>query len=150
MSRESIKLGESTYYVRPMPPFQGLRVLGDLQAKFGPGLSELLQDGFVVSGPAFAAAARRLSMALPGEELERLAWMLLDPECVSVEGKGEPAVKLDAAAQTRHLRGAHDVVALALFVAEVNFRPFWAESDSLISKVRSLIPVRRSDASAPN
>lgn len=148
--RESIKLGESTYYVRPMPPFQGLRVLGDLQARFGPGLSELLQDGFVISGPALAAAATRLSMALPGDEMERLARMLLDPECVSVEGKGEPAVKLDAAAQARHLRGAHDVVALALFVCETNFRPFWAGSDSLIGRVRSLLPARQSEGSAAN
>lgn len=148
--RESIKLGESTYYVRPMPPFDGLRVLGDLQAKFGPGLSELLEDGFALSGPALSAAATRLSMALPGAELERIARMLLDPECVSVEGKGEPAVKLDAAAQAKHLRGAHDIVQLCIFTAVVNFRPFWDGEQSLIGQVRSLLPARPSDVSALN
>ena len=148
--RESIKLGESTYYVRVMPPFDGLRVLGDLQAKFGPALSELLEDGFALSGPALSAAATRLSLALPGAELERIARMLLDPECVSVEGKGEPAVKLDAVAQAKHLRGPHDIVSLALFVAQVNFRPFYSGDDSLIGRVRSLLPPKPSDASALN
>lgn len=148
--RESIKLGESTYYCRPMAPFDGLRVLGDLQAKFGPALSELLEDGFALSGPALAAAATRLSMALPGDEMQRLARMLLDPECISVEGKGEPAVKLDAAAQARHLRGAHDIVRLCIFVASTNFAPFYEGEQSLIGQVRSLLPAKQSDASAPS
>lgn len=148
--RESIKLGESTYYVRPMPPFQGLRVLGDLQNKFGPGLSELLEDDLSFTGRQVAAAATRLSMTLPGDEMERLARMLLDPECVSVEGGGEPAVKLDAAAQTRHLRGAHDIIALCVFVFQVNYRPFWQEEGNPISGAISLLRANRPGVSAPS
>lgn len=148
--RESTKLGESTYYVRPMPPFQGLRVLGDLQAKFGPGLSELLEDDLSFTGPQLAAAATRLSMTLPGDEMERLARMLLDPECVSVEGGGEPAVKLDKMNQDKHLRGAHDIIALCVFVFQVNYRPFWAGEGSPISGALSLLRANRPVASAPN
>lgn len=96
--QKEITIGETTFVVHTIPPFQALAVLGDLQKELAPVLGALAEgEGQSVD---FAKVAEVLSPRLSGEALLKWTEKLLRPEYVSVVINGN-AVGIDK--ETREL-----------------------------------------------
>ncbi|EDJ87765.1 hypothetical protein CGSHi22121_00962 [Haemophilus influenzae 22.1-21] len=100
MARSEIQIGESTFFVQKFSVMDQLRIFGDLQKTLVPSLAKVI--GFSDEKPKdatsaqlaelaqksaanFAQGLQDLSQLLSGQELVKLADMLIKPELVTVQ-----------------------------------------------------------------
>lgn len=125
-SRKKIEIGDGNiYYVQQYPPFEGMKVLGEMQKIILPALGGAA-TGFSLDGTlgtGVAGGLLNLSQNLDAEKLERLTKLLLNPEYVSVKVKGEKsAVRLDEDKIAEIFTGRYfDMLVLCYEVAKENF-----------------------------
>lgn len=117
----SITLGANTYYVRPFAPRFGMKVWGDLWAKFGPAVAHLLaaED----RGGGLSGAAETLFSSLPGDEQVRMFSLVVQPDYVSVtQTPPDGAVKLTDTEVDRRM-DLTEMFDLWWFAVRVQFGP---------------------------
>jgi len=156
---KEIPLAGSIFYVRKFEPLKALQILGDLQKMlFGPMAAAMAsRSGGVEVQPganladamatvsnsqadaAFGEALLKLSERLSGEQLRKLAEMLLNPDYVSVkiQGQGE-AVKLNEGAVNLSLPDVTDLILLCGEVVKHNYSSFGTRVRDLIGRVPSI------------
>lgn len=136
---KSKAIGDYTYYVRPFPPLDALRLLGDLQAVVTSSLG-----GAVSTDDAGAESVldRKVDVAsmiaglggkLTGNVLVGFADRILDGDYVSVQMKGEDTpTRLDANI-VNSIFGGHvkNMLELMWFVLEVNYADFFESAPNL-------------------
>lgn len=133
---KSKKIGENTFYVRPLPPLQALKLYGDLQktvtASLRGGLtsnsnSENLSDALLGSEINIGNIIAQLGENFSGEVLAQFSERLLNADYVSVKPKGETeAVMLDDGMINQLFTGGIvEMLKLEFFVIEVNFGDFF-------------------------
>ena len=149
------EIGGRTFYVLRMPPFEALKVFGDLQRDLLPALGALgpavLGDKGTekIDADAFAAAVRQASMALDGASLDRWAKRLLVPERVSFEADDTEPQKLAPARFDAAFGEFTDIIELLYRVIVLEFAgPFgqWLSRTGLAGRLADLT----SSASTPN
>ncbi len=149
---KSKKIGENTYYVRPLPPLKALKLYGDLQKtvtaalKNGlipAGATEDLKESLLDSQINIGNIIAQLGENFNGEVLEQYAERLLNEDYVSVKRKGEDeAVMLDEATMNDIFTGnILEMLKVAFFVVEVNFGDFFALIPNL-SGVREMLAMK--------
>ncbi len=148
----TVTLGETTFYLRKMDPFQSLAILGDLQADILPPLGYLIgkresvpalpgEAPKEVSSADFPSAMRELSGHLRGPQITAWADRLLDPDYISFTLNGRDA-KL-----TREMRGlafqdVGDILELMAEVLTLNYADFfvrWADRIGLAPDLQSML-----------
>ena len=127
-ARKEIFFGNDIFYVQQFPPFEGMKVLGELQKIICPALSGAT-IGFKDSGilaEVLGGGLMMLSEKLDGESMEKICKMLLNPQYVSVkiDGKGE-AERLTEEKIAEIFTGRYfDMIILAVKIAKINFMDF--------------------------
>lgn len=130
------KIGENTFYVRPLPPLTALRLYGDLQktltASLRGGLttkgeSDSITETLLNSDINIGNIIAQLGANFNGEVLTQFTERLLDKDYVSVKPKGETeAVVLDEQMVNELFTGnILEMFKLEFFVIEVNFGDFF-------------------------
>lgn len=131
------KIGENTYYVRPLPPLKALKLYGDLQKTLTAalknglipnGATEDLKENLLGSQINVGNIIAQLGENFSGEVLEQYAERLLNEDYVSVKRKGETeAVMLtDDVVNDIFTGNVLEMLKVAFFVVEVNFGDFFA------------------------
>ena len=113
------------YYVQQYPPFEGMKVLGELQKIIFPAIGGAA-TGFNIDGTlgaGLAGSLLNLSQNLDAENLEKITKLLLNPQYVSVKVEGEKsAVRLDEMKIAEIFTGRYfDMLVLCYEVAKENF-----------------------------
>lgn len=128
-ARKEINIGDGNiFYVQQYPPFEGLRVLGELQKVICPSLSGavigLKNDGFI--GDGLAGGLMTLSENIDADKMEKLSKMLLNPQYVAVKIKGsKEVVALTEDVVNQIFTGRYfDMLYLMFKVAKENFLNF--------------------------
>lgn len=126
-ARKEISIGDGNiYYVQQYPPFEGIKVLGELQKIILPALGGaavgINQGGFL--GDGLAGGLMNLSQNLDAENLERITKLLLNPQYVSVKVEGaKSAVRLDEMKLAEIFTGRYfDMLMLCYEVAKEIFK----------------------------
>lgn len=143
------KIGANTFYVRALPPFQGLKLYGDLQK----AITAALKGGLTSNGETedmkevllgaqinIGAILAQLGESFNGEVLAQFSERLLDAEYVSVKIKGEEeAIMLTEDVINELFTGKLvELLKLEKFIIEVNFGDFFALIPNL-SGVREML-----------
>ena len=129
--RTEIKLGADTFFVQQFPPFEGLRVMGELQKIILPALGGAAvgtsnSNNFL---EGLSGGLMLLAENLDGDKLEQLSKMLLRPDYIAVDvgstGDRKNYRRLDESTIDTLFTGRYlDLVILMIKVAEVNFLDF--------------------------
>lgn len=130
------KIGAHTFYVRALPPLQGLKLYGDLQKAITAALkggltsnseTEDMKEALLGAQINIGAILAQLGESFNGEVLTQFSERLLDAEYVSVKIKGEEeAVMLTEDVVNELFTGKLvDMLKLEKFIIEVNFGDFF-------------------------
>ncbi len=123
----------NTYYARPMPPLEALKLLGDLQKVITTSLQIDGEDKGIDSKIDVGTIISNIGGRLDGVTLVGFAERILNPEYVSVQmADGVETLRLDKLTQTKIFTGKiKDMISVMFFVLEVNFKDFFdlAQSD---------------------
>lgn len=143
------KIGANTFYVRALPPLQGLKLYGDLQK----AITAALKGGLTSNGETedmkevllgaqinIGAILAQLGESFNGEVLAQFSERLIDAEYVSVKIKGEEeAIMLTEDVINELFTGKLvELLKLEKFIIEVNFGDFFALIPNL-SGVREML-----------
>lgn len=143
------KIGANTFYVRALPPFQGLKLYGDLQKAITAALkggltsdggTEDMKEALLGAQINIGAILAQLGESFNGEVLAQFSERLLDAEYVSVKIKGEEeAIMLTEDVINELFTGKLvELLKLEKFIIEVNFGDFFALIPNL-SGVREML-----------
>lgn len=145
MTRSEIQIGESTFFVQKFSVMDQLRIFGDLQKTLVPSLAKVI--GFSDEKPKdatsaqlaelaqksaanFAQGLQDLSQQLSGQELVKLADMLIKPELVTVQrddfnnGTDKKLSKTDFDLVFDDMS---ELIELVIFILQLNFSSFFYE-----------------------
>lgn len=128
--------GEYVFSIRQLPPFEAIKVLGELQKIILPAIGGLLNG--VGKNPdadtqnnmdmvnVLSEGLEKLAFNLDGDKLERAVSMLLNPNYVAVKAKnGKDFVRLDESAVNEVFSGrVFDMIVLAVQVFKINYLDF--------------------------
>lgn len=134
-SAEEIQIGELTFYIRPIPPFPAIYLLGDLQKLIGPAFGKMMASlatspeavvlfGRKVDLKMLTQAFEALAEHVDGVKLQAAIKRILDPNYVAVLLDGK-TVRLDENTQnrvfTKNMMGMFEVVGAVLQVTYGDF-----------------------------
>lgn len=143
------KIGANIFYVRALPPLQGLKLYGDLQKAITAALkggltsngeTEDMKEALLGAQINIGAILAQLGESFNGEVLAQFSERLLDAEYVSVKIKGEEeAIMLTEDVINELFTGKLvELLKLEKFIIEVNFGDFFALIPNL-SGVREML-----------
>ena len=143
------KIGANPFYVRALPPLQGLKLYGDLQKAITAALkggltsnseTEDMKEALLGAQINIGAILAQLGESFNGEVLAQFSEPLLDAEYVSVKIKGEEeAIMLTEDVINELFTGKLvELLKLEKFIIEVNFGDFFALIPNL-SGVREML-----------
>lgn len=138
MKPSEYRQGDTLFMIRRFPPFEAMRVLGELQKVLAPLLGGAAKgatganiDADIRSVSAWAGilgnAITELPKHLDGEKFEALSRMLLRTDYVSVsqDGTKENLIKLSETVIDEVFEGRpFDMIALMIAVVKVNYLDF--------------------------
>lgn len=137
------QIGENTYYVRAMNPFESLKLLGDLQKVVTTSLGNAAEgDGnFLDREVNMGAIVAGIGNKLDGETLMMFADRLIKPEYVSVRaaGEAEPTRLNKIKAEELFTGKIKDMIALMFFVIEVNYSDFFDLAQNAFGNMQALL-----------
>lgn len=124
--RKPITMGKDIFYVQQFPPFEGIRVFGELQKLILPTVGGVAMGTEQGEESGIMAGLMMLSENVDAEKTESIMRMLLNPLYVSVKIGGEgQAMPLDENTINRIFTGRYfDMLVLAYEIAKVNFLDF--------------------------
>lgn len=142
ITRSEVAIGDYVFFIRKLPPFEALKVLGTLQKSFLAPLVSVMKasaSGADMASPdAYAAAIRDLSANLDGDQMVKLAKLLLNAEYISVKfPESDAPVKLGEGQINMSLGGVAELLELCMEVVKVNYMDFGQRALSLIGEARS-------------
>ena len=135
MKPSEYRQGDTLFMIRQFPPFEAMRVLGELQKVLAPLLGGAAKganiDADIRSVSAWAGilgnAITELPKHLDGEKFEALSRMLLRTDYVSVsqDGTKKNLIKLSETVIDEVFEGRpFDMIALMIAVVKVNYLDF--------------------------
>lgn len=139
------KIGENIYYVRALPPFPALSLLGDIQAVLTTALKDTTHregDSDVLSTTIdFGNFIANMGNNLNGEVLIKFSNRLLDSDYVSVKKKtssGEyETIRLsEEVIDSIFTANIMELLELLYFVLEVNYGDFFALMPNLSGRLK--------------
>lgn len=160
MARSEIQIGESTFFVQKFSVMDQLRIFGDLQKTLVPSLAKVI--GFSDEKPKDATSAQLaelaqksaanfaqglqdlqdLSQQLSGQELVKLADMLIKPELVTVQrddfnnGTDKKLSKTDFDLVFDDMS---ELIELVIFILQLNFSSFFTKFLARLGSVQELV-----------
>ncbi|AAX88348.1 TPA: phage tail assembly chaperone [Haemophilus influenzae] len=157
MARSEIQIGESTFFVQKFSVMDQLRIFGDLQKTLVPSLAKVI--GFSDEKPKdatsaqlaelaqksaanFAQGLQDLSQQLSGQELVKLADMLIKPELVTVQrddfnnGTDKKLSKTDFDLVFDDMS---ELIELVIFILQLNFSSFFTKFLARLGSVQELV-----------
>ncbi|ABQ99900.1 phage tail assembly chaperone [Haemophilus influenzae] len=157
MARSEIQIGESTFFVQKFSVMDQLRIFGDLQKTLVPSLAKVI--GFSDEKPKdatsaqlaelaqksaanFAQGLQDLSQLLSGQELVKLADMLIKPELVTVQrddfnnGTDKKLSKTDFDLVFDDMS---ELIELVIFILQLNFSSFFTKFLARLGSVQELV-----------
>ncbi len=129
-ARKKIIFGNDVFYVQQYPPFEGIRVLGELQKVILPAIGGAAigfsEHGF---GEGIAGSLLNISDNLDADKVETLSRMLLNPKYVAVDiggtGDRNKFKQLDEDTIAEIFTGRYiDMIILMIKIAKENFADF--------------------------
>lgn len=135
---EKYRQGDYIFYIRQFMPFYAMRAWGELQKIIAPviggAVSEIKNDNMdteigdtVFIGEVLANALNNLALKTNGEQIERVAHILLDPQYISVAPASEEKniQRLDESTLNEVFSGRPiDMIVLMVKIFKVNYLDF--------------------------
>ncbi len=131
------EMGGDLFYIHRFPPFQAIKVFGELQKVVFPVLGGVAKgiknvdvdsplENLAVIGELLGDGFFQLAANLDGDKLEKLSTMLLNPEYIAVKrnGKSEPERLTEDVMNELFEGRAFDVLVLMIQVAKANYADF--------------------------
>lgn len=136
-------IGDNTYYVRAMNPFEALKLLGDLQRVITTSLGNAAEgEGeFLDKEVNMGAIVAGIGNKLDGETLMMFADRLIKPEYVSVRmaGESEPSRLNKVKAEEIFTGKIKDMITLMFFIIEVNYSDFFDLAQNAFGNMQALL-----------
>lgn len=136
-------IGDNTYYVRAMNPFEALKLLGDLQRVITTSLGNAAEgEGeFLDKEVNMGAIVAGIGNKLDGETLMMFADRLIKPEYVSVRmaGESEPSRLNKVKAEEIFTGKIKDMITLMFFIIEVNYSDFFDLAQNAFGNMQVLL-----------
>ncbi|ABI62470.1 phage tail assembly chaperone [Granulibacter bethesdensis] len=131
--RESVTIGAQVYHIKRFDPFRALRILGSLQGVLLAPFAALMDTAR--GEEAIMQGLRDLSRGLDGEALEKLARLLLDPDCIAVGDDPATARRLSHAMAGSVFSDVSEAIELCMEVVRINYAGFFERGRTLIGQV---------------
>lgn len=144
------KIGEHTYYVRPLPPFPAQALLGDMQAVITTAMKNStanvdthvqdLLDAQINVGNIIAGIGQNLK----GDVLVKFSHRLLDSDYVSVRvknanGETETVRMTEEVIDQLFTANLTEMLKLLYFIIEVNYGDFFALTPNLSGFLKNAV-----------
>lgn len=155
-SMVTVEIGEVTFRIRPFDAFKQLRMFGDLQKEVLPSVGGVMNVALASKADdektdaSAIQAFRALSSNFSGDQLEKWAKLLIDPEYVSFEVQGEEPRKLTKLYYGEAFADFSMVLELMFHIGKANFAdPLtrWAGLSGLARKLRDRLSVNSDQTS---
>lgn len=140
------RLNDSIFFISPIPPFEAIALLGDLQKLVGPAIGKGISafggnaggKALVereVNGAMLAQAFEALAQSIDGKSLQLAVRKILDPHYVAVQYERQDAVPLDEGMiNTVFTANLSDMFMLVGKVLEVTYGDFFGKLIGRIGK----------------
>lgn len=139
-SRTEVNIGDNRYFIRKLPPFEALALLGTLQKSFLGPLVDVIKGASAdaSSAASYAPALRSLSENLDGPQMVKLAKLVLNAEYISIQPpEADAPVKLTEGQINLFIEGVGEMLELCMEVITVNFADFGKRATALFGEARS-------------
>ena len=143
MSKElTKKIGENTYRIHRIPPFEAIELVGELQRVFGPAIAAMAalkgQDREdinmgVISG-ILMDSAEALGRNLDGKMLRYIVTALIREDSVYVQPKGKGDFVACGAESIDLYADITEIMEVAVLVLQHNYKDFFSKVAGLIGK----------------
>lgn len=141
--------GSNKFYIRPIPPFEAITLLGNIQKLIGPSIGKVIAAIFSgekaegqsllnrkIDGNMIAGAFQELAQYVDGPKLQTITRDILNPQYISVSIGGREAIRLEEGTANEVFTGNIGGIFLLIGkVLEVTYGDFFGKVASLTGSV---------------